>query len=68
MRHRTRAVFAIEHLRSADLIVVKQGRPVRLDFYRDESASCSEQVMFGDFGIVKDLFAFQTTPIEFTPD
>lgn len=53
---------------SPDVIVVKQGNPVRLDFYRDETASCSEQVIFGDFGIARDLPAFKTTPIEFTPD
>ena len=51
-----------------DVIVVKQGQPVRLDFYRDETASCSEEVVFGDFGIARHLPAFQTTPIEFTPD
>jgi plastocyanin domain-containing protein len=27
---------------SPDVIVVRRGRPVRLDFYRDETASCSE--------------------------
>ncbi len=53
---------------SPDVIVVRQGAPVRLDFYRDETASCSEQVIFGDFGIARDLPAFQTTSIEFTPD
>ncbi len=53
---------------SPDVIVVKQGMPVKLDFYRDESASCTEQVVFGDFGIARDLPAFQTTSIEFTPD
>ncbi len=53
---------------SPDVIVVKQGLPVRLNFYRDETASCSEQVVFGDFGIAKDLPPFKTTPIEFTPD
>jgi len=50
-----------------DVVVVKQGRPVRLDFYRDETSSCSEQVVFGDFGIARDLPAFTTTPVEFTP-
>src|SRR6187551_2450503 len=50
-----------------DVIVVKQGRPVRLDFYRDETASCSDRVVFGDFGIARDLPAFQTTSIQFTP-
>ena len=53
---------------SPDVIVVRQGKPVRLQFYRDETASCSEQVIFGDFGIAKDLPAFKTTPVEFTPD
>ncbi len=53
---------------SPDVIAVKKGVPVRLDFYRDETASCSEQVVFGDFGIARDLPAFKTTPIEFTPD
>ncbi|MEJ7577681.1 MAG: cupredoxin domain-containing protein [Pyrinomonadaceae bacterium] len=53
---------------SPDVIVVKEGLPVRLDFYRDETASCSEQVIFSDFHIARDLPAFKTTPIEFTPD
>lgn len=53
---------------SPDVIVVRQGKPVRLDFYRDETASCSEQIVFGDFGIAKALPAFKTTPIEFTPE
>lgn len=53
---------------SPDLIVVKQGKPVRLNFYRDETASCSEEVVFSDFGIARQLPAFKTTPIDFTPD
>lgn len=51
-----------------DLIVVKQGKPVLLNFYRDEATSCSEQVIFSDFGIVRDLPAYKTTSIEFTPE
>jgi plastocyanin domain-containing protein len=51
-----------------DVIVVKKDVPVRLNFYRDETSSCSEQVVFGDFGIARDLPASKTTPIEFTPD
>jgi plastocyanin domain-containing protein len=53
---------------SPDVIVVKRGRPVRLDFYRDETSSCSEQVVLGDFGIARDLPAFKTTAVEFTPE
>ena len=51
-----------------DVIVVKKDIPVRLNFYRDETASCSEQVVFSDFGIAREWPAYQTTPIEFTPD
>ena len=53
---------------SPDVIVVTQGAPVKLDFYRDETASCSEEIVFGDFGIARHLPAFQTTTIEFTPE
>jgi plastocyanin domain-containing protein len=53
---------------SPDVIVVKQGIPVKLDFYRDETASCSDRVIFGDFGIARELPAFRTTSVEFTPD
>ena len=49
-------------------IVVREGVPLRLNFYRDETASCSEDVVFGDFGIARHLAPFQTTSIEFTPD
>jgi plastocyanin domain-containing protein len=51
-----------------DVIVVKKGIPVRLDFYRDETADCSDTIVFGDFKIRKPLPAFKTTPVEFTPE
>jgi plastocyanin domain-containing protein len=53
---------------SPDVIVVRARVPVRLNFYRDETASCSERVIFDDFGISKELPPFKTTSIEFTPD
>lgn len=53
---------------SPDTLVVKRGRPVRIDFDRQESASCSDTVVFSDFGISQPLPAFKTTPVEFTPD
>lgn len=51
-----------------DRIVVERGRPVRLNFFRDETSECSETVVFGDFGIVQDLPAHQTTTVELTPE
>ena len=50
-----------------DTIVVQAGTPVRLQFYRDETADCSERVVFPAFGIDVALPAFQTTAVEFTP-
>jgi len=52
---------------SPDTLVVKRGRPVRIEFDRQESASCSDTVVFGDFGISQPLPAFKTTAVEFTP-
>ena len=46
---------------------VEAGRPVRLDFFRNETNSCTEEVVFPDFGIRTWLPAFETTPVEFTP-
>lgn len=50
-----------------DTVIVQAGTPVRLQFYRDETADCSERVVFEAFGINADLPAFATTPVEFTP-
>ena len=51
-----------------DTIVVQAGKPVRLQFYRDETADCSERVVFPEFGVDVALPAFQTTAVEFTPE
>ena len=51
-----------------DVIVVKKGIPVRLNFYRNETADCSDTIVFGDFNIRKPLPAYKTTPVEFTPE
>ncbi len=53
---------------SPNRIALKAGVPVRLKFRREEKSSCSEQVVLSDFGIVRDLPAFETTAVEFTPD
>lgn len=53
---------------SPDRIEVVAGRPVRLKFYRNETSSCTEQVILGDFGIARELPYQKTTAIEFTPE
>ncbi|MBI3915102.1 MAG: cupredoxin domain-containing protein [Chloroflexi bacterium] len=51
-----------------DVIVVERGKPVRLNFLREESASCSEMVVFADFNKSAQLPEGQTVPIEFLPE
>lgn len=51
-----------------DVIVVQHGRPVRLNFRREETAACSEMVILGDFGKSARLPTGETVPIEFLPD
>ena len=48
-------------------IRVRAGRPVRLEFDRQETSGCTEEVVFPDFGIRTYLPAHRTTPVEFTP-
>ena len=50
-----------------DTIVVRVGKPVRLQFYRDETVDCSERVVFEKLGIERELPPFRTTAVEFTP-
>jgi plastocyanin domain-containing protein len=51
-----------------DTIVVKQGKPVRLNFTRQESAMCSEMVVFDKINKSAELPEGETVAIEFTPD
>ena len=53
---------------SPSRIVLEAGRPARIIFDRQESESCSDQVLVPAFHIQRDLPAFQKTPVEFTPD
>ncbi|MES2521887.1 MAG: cupredoxin domain-containing protein [Gemmatimonadota bacterium] len=52
---------------SPSTIRVKAGAPVRLLFDRQETSSCSEEVVFGDFGLRTFLPAHQTTAVTVTP-
>lgn len=52
---------------SPDRIQVRAGAPVRLNFVRQETNPCTEQVILPDFGIVQELPFGQSTAVEFTP-
>lgn len=51
-----------------DLIIVEHGRPVRLNFRREEDAACSEMVVLADFGKSAKLPQGETVPVEFLPE
>lgn len=58
-----------------DVLVVKAGQPVRLDFLRQETASCSEMVLFSGFPAETGLRnksaklpEGETVSIAFTPE
>lgn len=53
---------------SPAVIRVKHGQPVRLVFDRRETNSCSEEIVFPDFGIRRFLPANEKTTIEITPE
>jgi plastocyanin domain-containing protein len=48
-------------------IRVAAGRPVRLVFDRQETSSCSEEIVFPAFGIRRFLPAHEKTSLEVTP-
>jgi plastocyanin domain-containing protein len=50
-----------------DVIVVERGKPVRLNFVRQESASCSEMVLLPAFNKSVRLPEGVTVPVEFLP-
>ena len=50
-----------------DTIIVRSGRPVRLNFRREETASGSDKVVFADFQKSADLPTGQTVPVELMP-
>jgi plastocyanin domain-containing protein len=52
---------------SPAVVTVKAGRPVRLVFDRKDTGSCSEEVVFPDFGIRRFLPAGERTIVEVTP-
>lgn len=61
------AVIVVKGGYTPDTIVVKAGRPVRLIFNRQETAACSEMVVFGAFGKSAKLPTGEDVPVEFLP-
>ena len=53
---------------SPEVIVVKRGQPVTLNFLRKDPSDCLEEVVLPDFGVRRHLALNETTSIEIRPD
>ncbi len=61
------ATIVVDGTYSPDVIRVRPGRPVTLNFQRNEDAKCTEEVVFEELNIRRQLPAFRTTAITITP-
>ena len=61
------ATITVQGGYSPAVVRVVAGQPVRLTFDRQESSGCSEEVVFGDFGVRRYLPAHRQTVVELTP-
>lgn len=64
---RQEAMILVKGGYTPDVIVVEKDRPVRLNFRREETASCSEMVLLPDFEKSAHLPAGETVAVDFTP-
>jgi plastocyanin domain-containing protein len=62
------ATIAVKGAYNPDVIIVQHGKPVRLTFLRQETAACSEKVIFPDFNRTAQLPEGELVPIEFLPE
>lgn len=47
-----------------EVVRARPGLPIRIHFRREETSPCSDEVVFSDFGIRRQLPAFETTSID----
>ncbi len=62
------ALIVVKGGYSPDVLVVEHGRPVRLSFRRDETASCSEMVILEGFNKSATLPEGQVVQIDLMPE
>ena len=62
------AVIKVKGGYSPDVLVFEAGKPIKLNFIREETASCTEEVVFSDFNKRATLTPFKTIPVELQID
>ncbi|MFA5860054.1 MAG: cupredoxin domain-containing protein [Candidatus Thermoplasmatota archaeon] len=66
-RGQQEAMILVKGGYTPDVIIVEKNRPVRLLFRRDETAACSELVIFPEWKRSAKLPAGETVAVEFLP-
>lgn len=62
------AVIKVKGGYTPDVLVFEPGKPIKLNFIREETAACSEEVIFSDFNKKATLTPYKTIPVELNID
>jgi plastocyanin domain-containing protein len=65
---RQEATIVVKGAYTPNTIIVQHGQPVRLSFLRQETAACSEEVVFPDFARRAQLPQGELVAVDFTPE
>lgn len=58
------AIIKVKGGYTPDVLIFEAGKPIKLNFIREETAVCTEEVVFSDFNKRATLTPFKTVPIE----
>lgn len=62
------AMIKVQGGYTPDVLIFESGKPIRLNFIREETAGCTEEVIFSDLNITATLTPFKTIPVELKID
>lgn len=62
------AVIKVKGGYTPDVLIFKSGKPIKLNFLREETAACTEQVLFPALQKQATLTPFKTIPVELQID
>ncbi len=62
------AVIKVKGGYTPDLLIFQAGKPIKLNFIREETAACSEEVIFDNLGVKATLTPYKTIPVELNID
>ena len=65
---RQEATVVVKGAYSPNVVIVEHGKPVRLNFLRQETAACSEEVVFPEFHRRAQLPEAELVPVDFFPE